>query len=83
MMLVMFPECISTQGKLEKYAWSRWESNLPWPGIFFKFARCGYTLRVTSQALVCISFISGEKVLIEVNSTSTGDQVAAKILKEK
>jgi hypothetical protein len=22
----------------------------PWPGIFFKPARCGYTLRVTSQA---------------------------------
>ena len=22
----------------------------PWPGIFFKLARCGYTLRVTSQA---------------------------------
>jgi hypothetical protein len=32
---------------------------------------------------VCILFVSGEKVLIEVNSTSTGDQVAAKILKEK
>jgi hypothetical protein len=22
----------------------------PWPGIFFKLVRCGYTLRVTSQA---------------------------------
>ena len=22
----------------------------PWPGIFFKFALCGYTFRVTSQA---------------------------------
>jgi hypothetical protein len=21
----------------------------PWPGIFFKLVRCGYTLRVTSQ----------------------------------
>ena len=23
---------------------------LPWSGIFFKLARCGYALRVTSQA---------------------------------
>ena len=23
--------------------------SLPWPGIFFKLARCVYTLRVTSQ----------------------------------
>jgi hypothetical protein len=30
--------------KVEKYSWP------PWPGIFFKLARCGYTLRVTSQA---------------------------------
>ena len=35
-----YSECISTPGKLEKYAWPRW------PGIFFKLARCGYTLRV-------------------------------------
>ena len=49
MMLVMFSECISTPGKLEKYVCPRWESN-PWTGIFFKLARCGYTLRVTSQA---------------------------------
>jgi hypothetical protein len=30
-------------GHGEKYAWP------PWPGIFFKPARCGYTLRVTSR----------------------------------
>jgi hypothetical protein len=34
-----YSECISTPGKLEKYAFP------PWPGIFFKPARCGYTLR--------------------------------------
>jgi hypothetical protein len=26
-----------------------WNASPPWPGIFFKLARCGYTLRVTSQ----------------------------------
>jgi hypothetical protein len=25
-------------------------------GIFFKLARCGYTLRVTSQAFYCINY---------------------------
>ena len=30
--------------KLEKYPLP------PWSGIFIKLARCGYTLRVTSQA---------------------------------
>jgi hypothetical protein len=34
-----YSECISTPGKLEKYAWPRWESNLRPLG-------CGYTLRV-------------------------------------
>jgi hypothetical protein len=28
-----------------------WVHNTRWPGIFFKLARCGYTLRVTSQTL--------------------------------
>jgi hypothetical protein len=41
---------ISTPGKLEKYACP------PWPGIFFKLARCGYTLRVTSQMLCKFMF---------------------------
>ena len=29
----------------------------PWPGIFFKPARCGYTLRVTSQASYSYPFL--------------------------
>jgi hypothetical protein len=47
-----YSECKSTPGKLEKYGWQRWESKvrfLPFSCIFFKLARCGYTLRVTSQ----------------------------------
>ena len=28
-----------------------------WPGIFFKLARCGYTLRVTSQASYSPAYI--------------------------
>jgi hypothetical protein len=39
-------------GKLEKYAWP------PWPGIFFKLARCGYTLRGTSQASYSPEYIT-------------------------
>jgi hypothetical protein len=46
---VTLSACISTPGKLEKYAWPGIFFNPPWPGIFFKLPRCGYTLRVTSQ----------------------------------
>jgi hypothetical protein len=40
-------QSISTPGKLEKYAWPGHGGKLaqicpPWPGIFFKLARCGY-----------------------------------------
>jgi hypothetical protein len=38
---------MSTPGKLEKYACM---TTAYFSGIFFKLARCGYTLRVTSQA---------------------------------
>jgi hypothetical protein len=34
----------------------------PWPGIFFKLARCGYTLRVTSQTSINISDVNIEKI---------------------
>jgi hypothetical protein len=34
-----YSECLSTPGRLEKYAWPRWDQP----------ARCGYTLRVTSH----------------------------------
>jgi hypothetical protein len=44
-------ECISTPGKSEKYACigrgiqrSYRFGFPPWPGIFFRLARCGYTL---------------------------------------
>ena len=30
----------------------------PWSGIFFKLARCGYTLRVTSQASYSPEYIT-------------------------
>jgi hypothetical protein len=30
----------------------------PWPGIFFKLARCGYALRVTSQASYSPEYIT-------------------------
>jgi hypothetical protein len=30
---------------------------MPWPGIFFKLARCGYILRVTSEASIIILVI--------------------------
>jgi hypothetical protein len=30
----------------------------PWPGIFFKLVRCGYTLRVTSQASYSPEYIT-------------------------
>ena len=30
----------------------------PWPGIFFKLARCGYTLRVTLQASYSPEYIT-------------------------
>jgi hypothetical protein len=30
----------------------------PWTGIFFKLARCGYTLRVTSQASYSPEYIT-------------------------
>jgi hypothetical protein len=29
-----------------------------WPGIFFKLARCGYTLRVTSQTSYSPEYIT-------------------------
>jgi hypothetical protein len=35
-----------------------WNTSPPWPGIFFKLARCGYTLRVTSQASLSIVLIA-------------------------
>jgi hypothetical protein len=41
-----YSECISTYVTLSVY---------PWSGIFFKPARCGYTLRVTSQASNCMN----------------------------
>jgi hypothetical protein len=35
-----------------------WASFPPWSGIFFKLARCGYTLRVTSQASYSPEYIT-------------------------
>jgi hypothetical protein len=38
----------------------------PWPGIFFKLVRCGYTLRVTSQtfsSMLSPEFVSSAIVL--------------------
>ena len=51
-------------------AWLSWQSiglvfqigrrfdSHPWPGIFFKLARCGYALRVTSQASYSPEYIA-------------------------
>ena len=48
--LSVYPHRASS--KLEKYAWPRWAR------IFFKLAWCGYTLRVTSQALYSPEYIT-------------------------
>ena len=51
---MLYSKCISTSGKLEKYAGHGWNRSYNlWDtehcmGTFFKLARCGYTLRVTS-----------------------------------
>jgi hypothetical protein len=39
-----------------------------WPGIFFKLARCGYTLRVTSQASYSPEYITPTYKFIMVSS---------------
>jgi hypothetical protein len=47
------------QGKLEKLQDLINKVRFPpWPGIFFKLARCGYTLRVTSQASYSPEYIT-------------------------
>jgi hypothetical protein len=44
----------------------------PWPGIFFKLVRCGYTLRVTSQAT---------DLLFSSNTPTRGDYLGHKSIK--
>ena len=37
-----------------------------WPGIFFKPARCGYTLRVTSQASYSPEYITPTQQILKM-----------------
>jgi hypothetical protein len=50
---------ISYQASIQRLVFKgRGQAYFPlWPGIFFKLARCGYTLRVTSQALYSPEYI--------------------------
>ena len=48
--LSVYPHRASLKNMLEKYAKGRrFDSHRSQAGIFFKLARCGYTLRGTSQ----------------------------------
>jgi hypothetical protein len=47
--------------------------NPPWSGMFFKLARCGYTLRVTSQASYSPEYITPtQKIMSASHDAITG-----------
>jgi hypothetical protein len=47
-----------------------WNTIPPWSGIFFKLARCGYTLRVTSQASYSPEYIAPTQKNQNLNTLS-------------